>query len=262
MGIVAIVPAADIVSANEALDLEGFGPSNFSVPAYIGPEATHAALHCWDHPDFEDAVLGIPNVVVQIGEGDPVARTQALIEAQGATWGAQAEDLPDEGMVYVGEMYRSDDKLWTILQQFDRTAYGDVAIVYPSMIRRVRHPYIPEPWHRPIDQFDTCVLVNNFTGKPDRTIWADYVLETIQDQNSHSPEENPAGWRVYVEGADPVDPEPEPDTVPEWVQPIGAHDAYNIGDQVTFEGEVYKSLMNGNTYSPTAYPQGWALVEV
>ena len=44
---------------------------------------------------------------------------------------------------------------------------------------------------------------------------------------------------------------------PEWVQPLGASDAYNTGDKVTFEGKHYISLIDGNVYSPTAYPAGW-----
>ena len=44
---------------------------------------------------------------------------------------------------------------------------------------------------------------------------------------------------------------------PEWVQPTGAQDAYNIGDKVTFNGLHYVSLINANVYSPTAYPAGW-----
>ena len=47
------------------------------------------------------------------------------------------------------------------------------------------------------------------------------------------------------------------DTYPEWVQPTGAHDAYNTGDRVTYNGRVYESTMDGNTWSPDAYPQGW-----
>ena len=43
----------------------------------------------------------------------------------------------------------------------------------------------------------------------------------------------------------------------EFVQPTGAHDAYNKGDKVTFEGKNYISLMDGNVYSPEAYPAGW-----
>lgn len=46
---------------------------------------------------------------------------------------------------------------------------------------------------------------------------------------------------------------------PEWKQPTGAQDAYNTGDKVTFEGAHYVSLIDGNIWSPTAYPAGWEL---
>lgn len=48
--------------------------------------------------------------------------------------------------------------------------------------------------------------------------------------------------------------------IPEWVQPTGVHDAYSIGDKVIFEGKVYESIIDGNTWSPTDYPQGWKLI--
>ena len=48
--------------------------------------------------------------------------------------------------------------------------------------------------------------------------------------------------------------------IPDWVQPTGGHDAYNIGDKVIFEGQVYESLIDANTWSPTDYPQGWKLI--
>lgn len=51
------------------------------------------------------------------------------------------------------------------------------------------------------------------------------------------------------------------DEWPEFVQPTGAHDAYNKGDKVTFEGKHYISLIDGNVYSPTAYPAGWKEIE-
>lgn len=44
---------------------------------------------------------------------------------------------------------------------------------------------------------------------------------------------------------------------PVWSQPSGAHDAYNTGDIVNYNGTLYKSLIDGNTWSPEAYPQGW-----
>ena len=44
---------------------------------------------------------------------------------------------------------------------------------------------------------------------------------------------------------------------PVWSKPTGAHDAYNAGDIVNFENELYKSLIDGNIYSPLEYPVGW-----
>ena len=44
---------------------------------------------------------------------------------------------------------------------------------------------------------------------------------------------------------------------PVWSQPTGAHDAYNTGDIVDYNGTLYKSLIDGNTWAPDAYPQGW-----
>ena len=43
----------------------------------------------------------------------------------------------------------------------------------------------------------------------------------------------------------------------EFVQPTGAHDAYNLGDRVRYNGKVYESVINGNVWSPDVYPDGW-----
>ena len=42
-----------------------------------------------------------------------------------------------------------------------------------------------------------------------------------------------------------------------WSAPTGAHDAYNTGDIVNYNGTLYKSLIDGNVYAPDAYPAGW-----
>lgn len=49
---------------------------------------------------------------------------------------------------------------------------------------------------------------------------------------------------------------------PVWSQPAGAHDAYNQGDIVDFQGDLYRCVMDGNTYSPAVYPAGWEKVSV
>lgn len=47
---------------------------------------------------------------------------------------------------------------------------------------------------------------------------------------------------------------------PEWVQPLGASDAYNKGDIVSYNGVLYQSIIDGNVWSPDAYPAGWVAV--
>lgn len=54
-----------------------------------------------------------------------------------------------------------------------------------------------------------------------------------------------------------------PNEIPVFVQPTGAQDAYQTGDQVYYpdeNGSVYESLIDANVWSPDAYPQGWQLI--
>ena len=51
-----------------------------------------------------------------------------------------------------------------------------------------------------------------------------------------------------------------PNIIPAFVQPTGSQDAYQIGNKVIFETLTYESLINANTWSPTAYPTGWKLI--
>lgn len=47
------------------------------------------------------------------------------------------------------------------------------------------------------------------------------------------------------------------EVVAEFKQPTGAHDAYNKGDKVLFNGKVYQSKIDSNTFSPDQYADGW-----
>ena len=46
---------------------------------------------------------------------------------------------------------------------------------------------------------------------------------------------------------------------PVWSQPTGAHDSYNTGNIVDYNGTLYKSLIDGNTWAPDVYPAGWKI---
>ena len=48
---------------------------------------------------------------------------------------------------------------------------------------------------------------------------------------------------------------------PEWVQPVGSTDAYNIGAKVSHNGKHWQSLVDGNVWEPSeAVPTLWQLV--
>lgn len=73
------------------------------------------------------------------------------------------------------------------------------------------------------------------------------VLQAHTSQEDWPPDHTPALYKAIA----------PPSVIPEWKQPTGAHDAYSKGDKVLFSGKVYESLIDGNTWSPSAYPQGW-----
>lgn len=49
---------------------------------------------------------------------------------------------------------------------------------------------------------------------------------------------------------------------PVWSQPTGAHDAYNKGDIVDYNGTLYRSTIDGNVWSPESYPASWEVYTV
>jgi len=73
------------------------------------------------------------------------------------------------------------------------------------------------------------------------------VVQAHTTQSDWQPQNVPA---LFVAAA-------PPGVIPDWVQPTGAHDAYNIGDKVRFDGKVYESKINANVWSPAVYPAGW-----
>lgn len=63
-----------------------------------------------------------------------------------------------------------------------------------------------------------------------------------------------------LEGGEGGD-EPEPtEEYPDYVQPTGAHDAYNTGDKITWDGKRYTCTMDGCVWNPDAYPAAWEYV--
>lgn len=49
----------------------------------------------------------------------------------------------------------------------------------------------------------------------------------------------------------------EPEVYPEYKQPLGSHDAYNIGDKITYNGIKYECLIDNCVWTPITYPDAW-----
>ena len=117
-------------------------------------------------------------------------------------------------------------------------------------------------WTQPLCAVDAYNIgdIVSYNGK---------LYKSIINANVWAPDAYPAGWEEYTEstsggdsgetgGSGTTEPETPPtETIPDFVQPTGAHDAYKKGDKVKFEGKIYESLIDANTYSPSAYPNGW-----
>jgi hypothetical protein len=74
------------------------------------------------------------------------------------------------------------------------------------------------------------------------------VVQEHVSQEGWTPDETPS---LYVavglnDGGYPV-----------WSQPTGAHDAYNKGDIVDYNGVLYISIIDGNVWSPDVLPSAW-----
>ena len=84
------------------------------------------------------------------------------------------------------------------------------------------------------------------------------VVQAHTTQADWPPDATPALWTEIA----PPETEDGEEIVPDFVQPTGAHDAYNAGDKVLFDGKIYESTIDANTWSPADYPQGWKEVTV
>ena len=84
----------------------------------------------------------------------------------------------------------------------------------------------------------------------DRAQYNGTLYKCVQAHTSQAdwmPSATPALWKTV-----------SVDKYPEWVQPAGAHDAYNIGDKVSYNGQHYVCTADANVYAPGVY--GWALI--
>lgn len=65
-------------------------------------------------------------------------------------------------------------------------------------------------------------------------------------------------WAAIRELREGGNSNPAPsDEWPEYVQPTGAHDAYQKGAQIIFNGKKYRCMMDNCVWSPAVLPSAW-----
>ena len=241
--LVAILPAANLLAANAALESAGFGPSNFSVVSFTGGKATHAALHAWHDTAFTAAVKAIAGVVTDESTGDPVARTKALIEAQGAQWGANAPPLT--GNVTAGKLYRhTDQSLWSVIQSYNADTYPDPTAI-PALVRRAREPGKALPWVQQLDALTAYRLLDPFTGKPEVCTHNGKEWFVSQGDGSGNNIWEPGTFGWTEKGQTPViQPEPQPGP-----QAWAVGQSVAVGDLRSHNGKVWKAKVAHVTHA-------------
>ena len=83
-------------------------------------------------------------------------------------------------------------------------------------------------------------------------VWRCCQTHDSTGQPGWEPGAAPALWAPY-HATDPA-------FAKDFFQPTGAQDAYQKGEVCRFEGRVWRSLLDGNGYSPQAHPSGWEAV--
>jgi hypothetical protein len=202
-------------------------------------------------PTNEPAIWIIPSLGMEgnTNIGDDTAFNKAL-----TVYGAEGEvgflesvkdlattynPLPDSGWIEAGHLYSYESRLVICRQSHYRTIYPPEQTPALFAVYRVDAD----------DVLDWIANENVVVGTKRK--YLDKVYQCLQAHmtlENWTPPATPALWQEVVET--PIEYLP-------WKQPTGAHDAYNIGDKVTFNGHLWESLINANVWSPTVYPAGW-----
>ena len=122
------------------------------------------------------------------------------------------------------------------------------AIAYRNKIETAASTMTDETALTAVELFPVWAIGRAYAAD-DRAQYNGTLYKCIQAHTSQSdwmPSATPALWKTV-----------SIDEYPEWVQPTGAHDAYNIGDKVSYNGQHYVCTSNANVYAPDVY--GWQL---
>ena len=201
-------------------------------------------------PKDQSAIWIIPDLglegVTQIGDDTAFNKALVVYGAEGEVAFLTAtkdivtnyDPLPDSGWIEAGKIYSYSGKFVICRQGHERT-------IYPPE----QTPALFAVYRDNADEvLDWVENENVYVGT--RRKYLDKIYKCLQYHmtlSAWTPDKTPALW---IEVVDTPDYQP-------WKQPVGAHDAYQIGDRVTFNGHLWESLIDANVWSPATYAQSW-----
>lgn len=125
-------------------------------------------------------------------------------------------------------------------------SYYDNAIIKANLIQTAIN-YLPDEEAETVTALFPDWEENKAYAIGDRVKYNDLLYRCVQAHTSQAnwtPDVVPALWvRTSTE------------EWPEWIQPTGAHDAYNTGDKVSHNEKHWISDIDANVYEPGVY--GW-----
>jgi len=135
-------------------------------------------------------------------------------------------------------VYRS--KLYKVVQSHTSQVSWQPDLT-PALYTEVMPEAVIGPWRQPLGAHDAYRI-------GDRVTFNSQVYVCTSDYNVYAPDVT--GWALEESGDEEF---------PEWVQPLGAHDAYALGDVVSHNGQLWISIVASNVWEPGIY--GWGLYE-
>lgn len=117
----------------------------------------------------------------------------------------------------------------------DADAHADMVLAIPSVY--------------PAYKVDTAYKIKDIFSYGVNGVGDPQLYQVLQEHTSAAqwlPDETPSLYKaigITEEG------------YPEWVQPLGASDAYNTGDVVEHNGSLWESTVDANVWEPGVY--GW-----
>ena len=172
-----------------------------------------------------------------ITEINQVTSTNMEIESQDSDPSNVFDPLPESGELKEGEIYTWDGKMVRVEQTHDRMHYAPDQTPALFTIERPNSEGIG--W-----------IAQEKVIKGDTRTWGGVTYKCIQGHTTlkgWEPDKTPTLWKENESGDEIID----------WYVPTSTKN-YSKGDLVRYtDGNVYKSLIDNNVWSPTAYPARW-----